>query len=71
MNGFQRTSLAEFSRLYLRSLDAAAAVGPDGLSGPTASRQVSENSFAVQVVLGMSKNNRECLSEDRAVRLIG
>jgi hypothetical protein len=33
--------------------------------------QISENGFAVQVVLGMSKNNRECLSEDRAVRLIG
>jgi hypothetical protein len=70
MNGIQRTSLAEFSRLYLRSLDAAP-VGPDGLSGPTASLQVSENSFAVQIVLGMSKNNRGCLSDNRAVRLIG
>jgi hypothetical protein len=64
MNGIQRTSLAEFSRLYLCSLDAAPDK-PGDSSRPTASFRASENSFAVQVVLGMSENNREFPSEDR------
>lgn len=70
MNGIQRTSLAEFSRLYLRSVD----VVPDKPEEPTqpiASPQGSENGFAAQVVLGMSRNCRDCLSEESDVRLIG
>ena len=70
MNGIQRISLAEFSGLYLRSLDATPDK-PDEYSRPTASPQLYENSFAVQVVLGMSKNCREEFSEHRDVRLIG
>jgi hypothetical protein len=67
MNDIQRTSLGEFSRLYIRSLDAVADK-PGERPGPAASPPpASENSFAVQVVLGMAKNNRECRSEDRAV----
>jgi hypothetical protein len=72
MNGIRRTSLAEFSRLYLylRSFDAV----PDKTeepTKPTASPQGPENGFAAQVVLGMSKNCRDCLSEESNVRLIG
>jgi hypothetical protein len=70
MNDIQRTSLAEFSRLYLRALDAARNKSDDR-SRPIAQSQIPENSFAVQVVLGMSKNNRQFLSEHRAERLIG
>jgi hypothetical protein len=70
MNGIQRISLAEFSRLYLFSLGAAPDK-PDATSGSSALIRVSENSYAVQVVLGMSKNSRECLAEARPVRLIG
>jgi hypothetical protein len=55
MDDFQRTSLAEFSRTYLRSR-AAARDKPDESLEPTASSQLSENNFAVQVVLGMTKN---------------
>jgi hypothetical protein len=65
MNGIQRISLAEFSRLYLSSLGAAP--GPNDTTGPVASIQVFENSYAVQVVLGMSRMS----SEVRPVRLIG
>jgi hypothetical protein len=70
MNDFQRTSLAEFSRLYLRAMEAAPSQ-PDDRSKPTAPSQVPENSFAAQVVLGMSKNNQRFLSPDHVVRLIG
>jgi len=66
MNGVQRVSLAEFSRLYLSSLGAAPG-RPDDTTGPAASIQISENSYAVQVVLGMSRMS----SELRPVRLIG
>lgn len=66
MRNIQRTSLAEFSRLYLRSLDAAPNK-PDDLARAIASSPVSENSLAVQIVLGMSKNNRECLSRKMAL----
>jgi hypothetical protein len=69
MNNIQRTSLAEFSRCYLRSLEVASNE-PDDASRVTASLQFYENSFAVQVVLGMSKNSRVCPSKDRAVRLM-
>jgi hypothetical protein len=62
MNGIQRTSLAEFSRLYLRSLDADPAKCDCGSLGPPVTPEVSEISFAVQVVLGMSCRND--LSED-------
>jgi hypothetical protein len=65
MNGIQRISLAEFSRLYLSSLGAAPS--PDDTTGPAVSIQVSENSYAVQVVLGMSRMT----SELRPVSLIG
>lgn len=54
MNGIQRVSLAEFSRLYLSSL-AAAPDRPDDTTGPAFAIDVSENSYAVQVVLGMSR----------------
>jgi len=70
MNNVQRTSLAEFSRRYLRSRDVAAdesatALVPLVLSAPL------ENSLAVQVGLGMSKTNREAATENRFTRLIG
>jgi hypothetical protein len=51
----KRISLAEFSRLYLCSLDAARD-NSDAPSMPAASPRVSEDNFAVQVVLGMAKN---------------
>lgn len=61
MSNIERTSLAEFSRLYLRALDAAPNK-PDDLAMAIAAPPVSENSLGVQIVLRMSKNNRECLS---------
>jgi len=51
----RRTSLAEFSRLYLRAREAASDQASD-LSAPTASLEVPENNLAVQVVLGMAKS---------------
>lgn len=70
MNDIQRTSLAEFSRLYLSSLGAVASK-PEQASRPTEPSQLPENSFAVQVVLGMMKNSRECRLDDLAAGLIG
>jgi len=70
MNGIQTISLAEFSRQYLRALDCAM----DTLCAPSkaaAPLQISQNSFALQVVLGMSKTCRTGLSADRVVTLIG
>jgi hypothetical protein len=57
MDDIQRISLARFSRLYLRSLNAVANATDDSLK-PAVSRQVSENRFADQVVLGMSQNRQ-------------
>jgi hypothetical protein len=72
MNGSRRTSLAEFSRLYLylRSIDTVPDK-PEEPTKPIASPPGFENGFAVQVVMGMSKNCRDCLSEESSVRLIG
>ena len=72
MNGIRRTSLAEFSRLYLylRSIDAVRDK-PEQPTKPTASRPGFENGFAIQVGLGMKKNCPDCLSEENNVRLIG
>ena len=57
MNGVRRISLAEFSRLYLRSLDADVAEFNRDLEEATEPPQLHENRFAVQVVLGMSCRN--------------
>ena len=70
MDDIQRISLARFSRLYLRSLSTAANATDESLK-PAMSRQVSENRFAVQVVLGMSQNGQADDSEFRNVRLFG
>jgi hypothetical protein len=70
MEDVERISLARFSRLYLRSKNAAA--NPtDGASKPAASHEASENRFAVQVVLGMSQNRQADDSELRNVRSFG
>jgi len=58
----QRMSLAEFSRLYLRSLDKVD--HPSTLPAPV---HIPENGFAIQVVLGMSKNIRKSLTGDHTV----
>jgi len=64
MDEFQRTSLAEFSRLYLRSRQPdrdklnvqLGSNAPSDLSENNFSENdFSENNFAVQMVLGMSK----------------
>jgi len=60
LSGVQPISLAEFSRAYLRALDYRLCELP----GDTASLRLPENSFAAQVVLGMSKTCRTNLSED-------
>jgi hypothetical protein len=54
INNVLRTSLAEFSLLYLRSLETAPN-RPHRLPERPASPQISEDRLAVQVVLGMSK----------------
>ena len=69
MNRFQSITLAEFSRQYLHGLDSAVDT-PCAPSKGTAPLQISENSFAVQVVLGMSKTCRTGRSQDRAVTLV-
>jgi hypothetical protein len=55
MDDFRRTSLAEFSRIYLRSRDLNRDKPSESL-WPTTRSQLSENNFAVQIVLGMTKN---------------
>jgi hypothetical protein len=68
MNPFQKTSLAEFSRRYLQSTEAAKPQEAGWLrSGACETR---DNSFAAHVVLGMSKNSWG-LQKDPAARLIG
>jgi hypothetical protein len=69
MDDIQRISLARFSRLYLRSLNAAANT-TDGSSKPAESH-LPENRFAVQVVLGMSQNRQADDSEFCNVRVSG
>jgi hypothetical protein len=69
MDDIQRISLASFSRLYLRSLNAGANT-TDGSSKPAESH-LPENRFAVEVVLGMSQNRQADDSEFRNVRLSG
>lgn len=61
MNGIQRISLAEFSRLYLSSLGAAPD-RPDDTTRAAVAIEVSENSYAVQVVLGMSRMSSALMS---------
>ena len=51
-----RSSLAEFSRLYVQSR-IITSVGPD--DRPSSRPQIFENSLAVQVSRGMSKGDRE------------
>jgi hypothetical protein len=57
MSSDQRTSLAEFSRLYLQPQPQNVVTTDNGgdLSTPVGPLQPQENSFAVQVFLGMSK----------------
>jgi hypothetical protein len=54
INNVLRTSLAEFSLLYLRSLEAMPG-RPFRLPEKLALSKISEDRLAVQVVLGMSK----------------
>jgi hypothetical protein len=68
MNFVQKTSLAEFSRRYLQSTEAAAPQEPAWLESGAC--DAPDNGFAAHVVLGMSKNSWG-LQKDPAVRLIG
>jgi hypothetical protein len=64
MNNIRRTSLAEFSRLYLHP----PTVAPNSHDDPirhVASAQPHENSFAAQVVLGMSKTTEKSPLKER------
>jgi hypothetical protein len=63
----QRTSLAEFTRLYLQSQTSASDASGDPAShGP----QTFENGFATQVFRGMSKGDPESSSENDLTHLI-
>jgi hypothetical protein len=64
----QRTSLAEFSRLYIQSRTFASDTSGDRAS---ARPQTVENSFAVQVSRGMLKGDREFSLENDLTQLIG
>jgi hypothetical protein len=55
MDDFQRTSLAEFSRIYLRSRETDRDK-PSELPTAHALPPLSENNLAIQIILGMSKN---------------